>query len=147
MTSNSPKREAVQAWALLLRVSKQLLERVEDDLKRAGLPPLVWYDVLHELAEAGDDGVRPGQLVETMLLAQYNVSRLLARMEKQGLVARSGVEGDGRGQTVSITAEGRKLRRAMWAVYGPAIAELVGDRLDHEELELFAKLLTRLKPV
>lgn len=147
MTSNSPEPEAVRAWALLVRISRQLLERVEDDLKRAGLPPLVWYDVLHELAEAGESGLRPAQIVESMLLAQYSVSRLLARMETQGLVVREGVEGDGRGQTVSITAKGRKLRRDMWDVYGPAIAELVGDRLDRKELDTFARLLMKLKPV
>ena len=147
MTSNNPRPEAVRAWALLMRVSRQLLERVEDDLKRAGLPPLVWYDVLHELADSGEVGLRPSQIVESMLLAQYNVSRLLARMEKQGLVARSGVDGDGRGQMVCVTEKGRKLRRDMWEVYGPAIAELVDGRLDHGELASLARLLTNLKTV
>ena len=34
---------SVQAWARLVRAQQLLLERVETDLKRAGLPPLRWY--------------------------------------------------------------------------------------------------------
>ncbi|MEC9344198.1 MAG: helix-turn-helix domain-containing protein [Pseudomonadota bacterium] len=98
----SPSPETVRAWALLMRVSRQLLESVEASLKKAGLPPLVWYDVLHELAKAGTGGLRQAQLVEKMLLAQYNVSRLLARMEKDELVLRRHAEEDGRGQTITI---------------------------------------------
>ena len=139
-----PAPEIVHAWALLMRVSRQLFETIERDLKTAGLPPLAWYDVLHELAVA-KQGLRPGQLMEAMLFAQYNISRLLTRMEKDGLVERSGVDGDGRGQLVSITAKGLQMRRDIWAVYGPAITELVGDRLTSADAEKLASLLSRLK--
>ena len=37
-------KHAVDAWARLLRVSQQLLNSVEADLKAAKLPPLTWYD-------------------------------------------------------------------------------------------------------
>ena len=39
----------VTAWARLIRAQQAMLERVEADLKTAGLPPLAWYDVLLEL--------------------------------------------------------------------------------------------------
>ena len=63
-TRGMPDDQTVRAWALLMRVSRQMLERVEGALKEAGLPPLVWYDVLHELVGAGEAGLRPGQLME-----------------------------------------------------------------------------------
>ena len=145
MTKKSPSPEAVTAWARLMRVSRQMVERTEDALKANGLPPLAWYDVLHELAEAGEGGLRPFELIDRVLLAQYGVSRLLARLEAEGLVEKLPVSDDGRGQTVRITPDGRDMRRHIWAVYGASIAELMGDRLSAEELKALAALLARLR--
>ncbi|MDG4874685.1 MarR family winged helix-turn-helix transcriptional regulator [Mesorhizobium sp. WSM4935] len=145
MTKKSPSPEAIAAWARLVRVSRQLIERTEDALKANGLPPLAWYDVLHELAEAGEGGLRPFELIDRVLLAQYNVSRLLARLEADGLVEKLPVSDDGRGQTVRITANGREMRRRIWAIYGASIAELLGARLSAEELRTLAALLGRLR--
>lgn len=145
MTKKSPSPEAITAWARLVRVSRQLVERTEDALKANGLPPLAWYDVLHELAEAGEGGLRPFELIDRVLLAQYGVSRLLARLEAEGLVEKLPVSDDGRGQTVRITASGREMRRRIWAVYGASIAELMGDRLPAQELKTLASLLGRLR--
>ncbi|MER9440192.1 MarR family winged helix-turn-helix transcriptional regulator [Mesorhizobium sp. M0340] len=140
-----PTPPAIKAWARLMRVSRQLLERAEDALKDSGLPPLAWYDVLHELAEAGEGGLRPFQLTERTLFAQYNISRLLARLEADGLVEKLPVADDGRGQTVRLTDKGRETRRRMWAVYGRSIAELVGSRLSNDELDALSALLGRLR--
>lgn len=128
-----------------MRVSRQLLERAEDALKDSGLPPLAWYDVLHELAEAGEGGLRPFQLTERTLFAQYNISRLLARLEADGQVEKLPVADDGRGQTVRVTDKGRETRRRMWTVYGRSIAELVGSWLSNDELDALSALLGRLR--
>ncbi|RWC29467.1 MarR family winged helix-turn-helix transcriptional regulator [Mesorhizobium sp.] len=141
----APMPEAIKAWARLMRVSRQLMESAEEALKAAGLPPLAWYDVLHELAEAGEGGLRPFQLIERTLFAQYNISRLLARLEADGLVEKLPVADDGRGQTIRITAKGRGTRRDMWAVYGRSIAELVGAKLSADELTMVSALLGRLR--
>ncbi|MER9305052.1 MarR family transcriptional regulator [Mesorhizobium sp. M0293] len=140
-----PSPEAIKAWARLMRVSRQLMESAEEALKAAGLPPLAWYDVLHELAEAGEGGLRPFQLIERTLFAQYNISRLLARLEADGLVEKLPAADDGRGQTIRITLKGRETRRQMWAVYGRSIAELVGAKLSADELTMVSALLGRLR--
>ncbi|TJV00282.1 MAG: winged helix-turn-helix transcriptional regulator [Mesorhizobium sp.] len=146
MTENTtPSPDAIKAWARLMRVSRQLVEGAEDALKQGGLPSLDWYDVLHELAEAGEGGLRPFQLIERTLFAQYNISRLLARLEADGLVEKLPVADDGRGQTIRITAKGLEMRRRMWAVYGRSIAELVGAKLRADELNALSALLGRLR--
>jgi len=141
----TPSLAAIKGWARLMRVSRQLVESAEEALKAGGLPPLAWYDVLHELAEAGEGGLRPFQLIERTLFAQYNISRLLARLEADALVEKLPVADDGRGQTIRITAHGRETRRRMWAVYGKSIAELVGARLSQDELDTLSGLLGRLR--
>ena len=67
-------------------------------LKSAGLPALEWYDVLLEIERAGP--LRPRDLQSRLLLAQSNLSRLLDRMERAGLIARGDCEQDGRGLVV-----------------------------------------------
>jgi DNA-binding MarR family transcriptional regulator len=128
-----------------MRVSRQLVDRTEEALNADGLPPLAWYDVLHELAEAGEGGLRPFELIDRVLLAQYSVSRLLARLEADGLVEKLPVSDDGRGQTVRITPSGRDMRRRIWTVYGASLTELMDNRLSAEELKALAALLGRLR--
>ncbi|MFI0846400.1 MarR family winged helix-turn-helix transcriptional regulator [Mesorhizobium sp. IMUNJ 23232] len=143
--AKTPSDEAIAAWARLHRVSRQFLETAEDALKAEGLPPLAWYDALHEIAQAGEDGMRPFQLIDRMLLAQYSVSRLLARLETEGLIEKLDVADDGRGQTVRITGQGRDLRRRMWSVYGKVIDEQLGSKLAADELLTLCVLLGRLR--
>ncbi|TGR73360.1 MarR family transcriptional regulator, partial [Mesorhizobium sp. M2D.F.Ca.ET.223.01.1.1] len=93
----------------------------------------------------GEGGLRPFELIDRVLLAQYGVSRLLARLEADGLVEKLPVSDDGRGQTVRITASGREMRRRIWAVYGACIADRMGDRLSAQDLKTLASLLGRLR--
>ena len=53
---------------------------VEAAVKAKGYPPLAWYDVLLELSREGGRRLRPVELEKELLVAQYNLSRLLDRM-------------------------------------------------------------------
>src|SRR6476469_7169257 len=101
--SRSPSEPAIKAWARLIRVRETLVAAVERDLQVAGQPPLAWYDVLLELSRAGRGRLRPFEIEKETLLAQYNLSRLLDRLEKEDLVAREPCEDDARGQWVVLT--------------------------------------------
>lgn len=143
--SSAPSDQAVTAWARLVRVSQSLLDAVEADLKAAGMPPLVWYDALLELRRADAAGLRPFELQGRMLLAQYNLSRLLDRVVKAGYAERLPCEDDGRGHMLRITGAGRGLLQAMWPAYRRAIARHFGDRLDESEAVELARLLGKLQ--
>src|SRR5207237_9424443 len=119
--SRSPSDAAVTAWARLIRARETLVSAVERELKAARLPPLAWYDVLLELTRAPDGRLRPFEIEKETLLAQYNLSRLLDRLEKEGLIAREPCDDDGRGQWVVITGKGRALQARIWKVYARAI--------------------------
>jgi len=142
--THEPSEATVTAWARLVRAEQTVLGRIEAVLKGADLPPLAWYDVLLELSRAEDGRLRPLELERRTLLAQYNASRLIDRMEKAGLVERLPHPEDGRGQLVAITAEGRALQKRMWKVYGPAIAAQVGAKLSRNETAELARLLKKL---
>ena len=142
--TEKPNKIVVRAWARLMKAQQVALGAVEHDLKGAGLPPLVWYDVLLEVERAGGEGLRPFELERAMLLAQYNLSRLIDRIARAGYVERRHCEDDGRGQMIAITETGKAMRRKMWPVYGRAIAAAVGTRLSPKEAETLAGLLGRI---
>jgi len=137
-----PSEAAVLAWSRLVRAHGAALGAVERALKAKGLPALEWYDVLLELERAGP--LRPRDLESRLLLAQYNLSRLLDRMKAAGLVAEHACEHDRRGTFAAATAKGRKLRRRMWPIYAGAIEAAVGSRLSEPEAATLAALLNRL---
>lgn len=136
--------DAIAAWARLVRVSQSVLATVDADLKAAGFPPLAWYDALLELRRVAPAGLRPYQLQEHMLLAQYNLSRLTDRLIKAGYVDRSACVEDGRGHVLTITPEGRVLLRRMWPVYREAIGAHFARKLAAGEAVALTRILGRL---
>lgn len=134
--------DVVLAWTLLVRAHAQSLHTVQVALKTAQLPPLEWYDVLLELERAGP--LRPRDLQKRLLLAQYNLSRLLDRMVEAALVERTSCDEDGRGQLVAISGKGRTARRRMWPVYAEAIQAAVGSKVTRAEASFLSELLGRL---
>jgi len=134
----------VKAWARLIRAHQTVLGAIERDLKAAGLPPLAWYDVLLELSRAPQGRLRPLEIEKETLLAQYNLSRLLDRLDKEALVTRKPCEDDARGQWVVITEKGAALQARTWKVYARAIQKHIGEKLDDKSAATLAGLLGRL---
>lgn len=144
MTEGTPSESVVKAWARLVKAQHKVLGAVEADLRKAGFPPLAWYDVLLELRRE-EKGLRQLEIEGRLLLAQHNVSRLVDRLETAKLACRRPVAEDGRGQLVTITQEGRELLRRMWPVYRGAIERHVGQKLGGDgDAEALARLLERL---
>ena len=136
-------RAAEKAWIALLRTAPPLIDRVEAALKAKGHPPLAWYDVLWELERAGAP-LRQRDLGERLLVARYNLSRLIDRLESEGLIEREDCAEDARGQMLKLTRGGKTLRAKMWPDYAAAIRNAVEERLNAGEAETLAKLLDRL---
>ncbi|MGJ8527876.1 MarR family winged helix-turn-helix transcriptional regulator [Maritalea sp.] len=139
-----PSETTQIAWARLFCSRTIAHESVEATLKEAGLPPVTWYDVLWELERSNKSGQRACDLQSRMLMPQYGISRLINKLESEGLIARQDCAEDGRGQIVSITQKGLDLRKKMWSVYGPAIENAMGAKLSDEETKQLATLLGKL---
>lgn len=148
MTTQSAVAETdrVDLWARFVRVSQAVLDAVEADLKAAGYPPLGWYDALLEIRRVDPDGLRPVELQRRMLLAQYNVSRLVDRLVGAGLARSEPCPDDARGQLVHITEKGRATLDSMWPAYRDAVFARFASRLDAAEAAALGEILERLRP-
>lgn len=139
-----PNPHAQAVWTRLVRSTERVRASIEAALETAALPPLSWYDVLWEIEKAGDEGIRPYELQDRLLLPQYGASRLLLRMEKAGLVVREPAPADGRGLILTLTAEGHGVRARMWPVYEAAMQETIGETFAKGEAARLAELLGKL---
>ena len=146
MSKARPTAAVVEAWASLVRAERALLDKVEEALKAQHLPPLDWYHVLHEIESAPKSMLRQTDVQDRTQLAQYNVCRLVDRLQREGLVERHQCRIDGRNNVLVITAKGKALRRAMWPVYAAAIGEHFGAHLSQAEAEQLARLLAKVLP-
>jgi DNA-binding MarR family transcriptional regulator len=141
-----PKDPTVAAWVAIVRASNGIISAVAAEAKAADLPPLEWYDVLWELERSGKPGLRPFELENGLLLAQYNLSRLIDRMASAGHVERRACPSDGRGQIIVLTEKGRALRKKIWPTYLAAIQKHIGSYLSEDEARALCGLLVHLMP-
>ena len=139
-----PSMEATAAWIRLMRIQSRVLGAVEQDLKKAGFPPLAWYDALLELSRAPGGEMRPVELEKQMLIPQYSTSRLIDRLVEEGLAARRECKMDKRGLFVEISDAGRDLQKRMGEAYSVAIERHVGSKLSDADAARLCGLLDRL---
>lgn len=136
----------IAAWAQFLSAHRMALGQVEQALKAENLPPLSWYDALLELHGA-PEGLRATELEARMLLPQYNISRLVDRLERAGMIERAADPDDARARVLGLTKAGREMMRRMWPVYSDAIQRSFADRLTESEAKamrgLFGKILCK----
>ncbi|NJK49074.1 MarR family transcriptional regulator [Candidatus Gracilibacteria bacterium] len=131
-------------WRLFITVNVKLLDRIEAKFSQAGLPTMEWYDVLLTLKESPEHRLRLSELAEQVLLSRSNLTRLVDRLEKAGLLYREACPSDRRGTFAVITEAGLAMQREMWVVYAEGIAEYFGSHLDDDEAKVMQQVLKRM---
>jgi DNA-binding MarR family transcriptional regulator len=137
-------REAAEAWESLFRAQVALMRRFQRDDVWGDLT-IREYDVLFTLSGCPDGTARLKELAEGSLLTQPSLSRMVERLEQDGLVHRGPVRGDARGVAVSLTEEGRRVQREIGRRHVRSIRRLVGGALDSEELATLRALTDKLR--
>ena len=99
------------AWRSFLRTHTHLLRRLGQDLQTHHKIALASYDVLVQLAEAPEDRLRMSELAEAVLLSRSGLTRLVDRLQREGLVERQPDPGDARGLFTVLTPFGRSALR------------------------------------
>jgi DNA-binding MarR family transcriptional regulator len=134
---------ATRAWSHLLGAHALALRAVEAQLAAAGQPPLAWYDVLLELERAGGK-LRIGELGKRLVVEPHNVTRLIDRLEAEGLLRRQRASTDRRGVLVALTEKGAARRKQMWPAYRSAIREVFGAAVSTHDAETMTAVLKKM---
>jgi DNA-binding MarR family transcriptional regulator len=125
---------------LLSRASARYNAAMERALKPLGLDQARWR-VLVVLAEDGPLSI--GAIAEAAVYKASTLSRIIGRMQKEGLVDVVPRPSDNRVAEVSLTADGRALHERARAA-SSRIFHRAADRFPPAELEQLRQLLARL---
>ena len=109
MTGVTSERALVDQWRAVLALHARTACELDRELHPFGLGASD-FEVLDVLAEAGaDDGptLRVQELADRVHLSQSALSRLVGRLERDGLVTRGVCSEDRRGVRVALTGAGR----------------------------------------
>ena len=102
------------------------------------------FEVLLQLWLADDSRLRRVDLAERLLITQGGVTRLLAGLERRGLVERASSEQDARVVFACLSAQGKRKLTAARKTHLADVKELFSDRFTSAELDRLGELLGRL---
>jgi DNA-binding MarR family transcriptional regulator len=97
----------LDAWRGFLRAHAHIVRELDEELQAEHGLALTSYEVLLYLAEASANRLRMSELASSLLLSQSGVTRLVDRLEREGLVSRERCEEDGRGFFAVLTPAGQ----------------------------------------
>ncbi len=129
------------AWRAFLLAHARVVRELERELQHEEHLALTDYDVLVQLAAAGEHRLRMSELADRLLLSRSGATRLIDRLVADGLVERASCESDRRGQWAALTPAGYdRLRRAA-PTHLRGVAEHFLDRLSSDDLAALERML------
>jgi len=140
--SSRDVRLANEAWEALFRAQATLSLAFERDGDWGDLLPRE-YGVLYALS-AAPDGLRMSDMCDDVLLTQAGISRLVARLEKRGLVERTSDPDDARAFRIRMTAVGTDVQRRVGRAHARQVADAMTRALDADQLRMLRDLTTAL---
>lgn len=134
------------AWRGLLRAHASLAKELDAELEGVHGLPLSSYDVLVVLENAPEHKLRMAELAEHVLLSRSGMTRLIDRLEREGLVARHTCDRDGRGCYAAMTEKGASVVLDARATHLAGVRERFLRHFSEDELRMLAACWERLAP-
>jgi DNA-binding MarR family transcriptional regulator len=143
---NQLDKEELAAWRGMLWIHAALTRALDAELaERHGLP-LTSYEVLLFLADAPGGRMRMSELADSVLLSRSGLTRLVDRLERDGLLEREQCEEDARGYFAAITDSGRELFDEARRTHLAGVRERFVDRLSRDDLRTLGELWEKVAP-
>jgi DNA-binding MarR family transcriptional regulator len=143
-TTQTEAYACARAWTVLTAAHARVTERLTGALSEACGLSINDFEVMLRLDHAPPPGLRLGDLSPAVRLTQPSLSRMIARLEQHGWLARTDDPNDGRGVLVTLTPAGQELLHAAVPVHAQTIRETLLDRLTADEQDLLSAALSRI---
>jgi DNA-binding MarR family transcriptional regulator len=134
------------AWREFLHVHAVLTRELDEELRRSSGLPLSSYDVLVNLESAPDRQMRMSELADAVLLSRSGLTRLVERLEREGLLARADCPSDARGSLAVLTDEGMQRLAQARKTHLRGVRERFLSTFSDEELEQLGEFWRRILP-
>jgi DNA-binding MarR family transcriptional regulator len=144
----APPRKPISArdprlagWRSMLTAHSLLTQRLEEELKAEAGMSLFEYSALLQLAEAPERRLRMAQIAEGIFVTRSGVSRLVDRLEADGLVERLPSPEDGRGADAVLTDAGMQRLRAASKFHLRGIEAYYFDHVSDQDLQTVGRVM------
>jgi DNA-binding MarR family transcriptional regulator len=134
------------AWRGMLRVHAALVKQLDAELSSAHRLPLSSYEVLLNLEAAPGRKRRMAELADSVLLSRSGMTRLVDRLEKDGLLRRDTCTDDGRGAYAVLTGKGAAALAEARHTHLGGVREKFLKQFDEGELRVLAEYWERVVP-
>jgi DNA-binding MarR family transcriptional regulator len=141
-----PTELGQRAWRGLLRVHACLVRRLDTELERAHGLPMSSFEVLHHLAQSHGGRMRMRDLAEQAQLSRSGLTRLVDRLEREGLLDRCSCEHDARGSYACLTQAGSERLQEARGTQLTVVREHFFARFSDGELSMMVELWERASP-
>jgi DNA-binding MarR family transcriptional regulator len=136
-------KEPLRLWLRALSFASMVERRVRSRLHVDFDVTLPRFDVMAALYEA-PEGLSMGEVSRRLMVSNGNVTGIVGRLAREGLVRRRTNPDDRRSQLVRLTASGRAAFEEMAGVHEGWIASMLSG-LSEEEVEQLKYLLGKAK--
>ena len=133
----------LRLWLRLLSSTNLISTEVRRRLRTQFDVTLPRFDLMAQL-DREKEGLRLGELSKRMMVTNGNVTGLVERLMKEGLIRRESVDGDRRVGLVTLTRAGRAAFSRMAAAHELWLAELFAG-LAPADIDLLMKGLAAVK--
>ncbi len=147
VTSSGPSEltEAeVAAWKGFVRVHTAMARRLDAELERAHGLSLSSFEVLKALRCSSEGKLRMADLAEHALLSRSGMTRLVDRLERQGLLTRCQCSDDARGCYAVLSPAGAELLDRARPTHLECVRSGFVGHLAPQELEQLADVFGRM---
>ena len=138
--------EELLAWRGLLCAHAAVAKRLDAELEGVHGLPLTSFEVLHHLDESPRGRMRMCDLASAIQLSRSGLTRLVDRLERDGLLTRCSCDHDARGAYACLTEEGRERLAAARDTHLTGVREHFLSYFSPQELRMIAGLWERLAP-
>lgn len=135
-----------RAWRGLVRAHDALVKRLDAELEEAHGLSLSSFEVLSALADAPEGRMRMCDLAQSVLLSRSGLTRLVDRLEREGLIARACCHVDARGSYAVLTDAGRRRLEQARPTHLAGVRRDFVAHFSDAELERLARLWARVVP-
>ena len=133
------------AWRGFLRTHAGLVKELDADLEAQHQLPLTSYDVLTTLADQPQGRMRMRDLADAVVLSRSGLTRLVDRLQREGLLEREQCASDARGAYAVLTETGRARLREAQPLHRDGVRRRFLSRFSAEELHVLAEFWERLQ--
>ncbi|MEW1838283.1 MarR family transcriptional regulator [Nonomuraea angiospora] len=136
--------EELSVWRMMQRAQVRITRHLEAELLVAHDLPLASYEVLVQLAEAPERRLRMNDLAGRVLLSRSGLTRLIDRLQRDGLVSREACADDARGLFAVLTDAGAERLAEATPTYLRGVRTQFLDLLGAEEITRVRAMVAKL---